>query len=135
MGDKGAADTPGGPGTGAVTPGQVTVTTNNLQYTSADTIVVTVANGLPNGVLAADHQSNCTTVTVERQDGSSWQPQNPCRLMIATRLVPLDASTATTVQLQPQPAWAAGTYRIAFTFMRSRGAASSTIYSTSFMIG
>ena len=135
MGDNDTAGTPGGSGVGAVTPGLVTVTTDKLQYTPADTIIVAIANGLPYDILAADHQSNCTTVTLERQDGTSWQPQNPCRLMIATRLVPIDAGTATTVRLQPQPAWAAGTYRIAFTYMQSTGATSSTVYSTRFTIG
>lgn len=132
-------------GTGSVVPGasdQVKVTTDSLRYRPGDTITVTITNGLASGILAADHQSNCTTVTLERQDGTTWQPQNPCRLMIATRLVAFGAGSMTAVRLQPQtgadtaPAgWAAGTYRVAFSYAHSAGGTSTTSYSASVTIG
>lgn len=132
----------GNGGTGTGPSGQVTATTDRAHYAPTDTIAVTLTNGLADGILAPDHQTNCTTVTLERQDGAMWQGQNHCRLMIATRLVPFAAGTATTVRLQPQvaavggtAAWTAGTYRVAFSYLFSAGASGITVYSPNFTIG
>lgn len=130
----------GGAGTGNPTPSQVTVTTSQQRYTPSDTVIVTITNGLATRILAADHQSNCTIVRIELQSGQAWQPQNPCKLMSPTRLIPLDPGSATTQQLQPiQQAgatrWTSGTYRIVLAYRQNPTDADTTIYSASFDVG
>jgi hypothetical protein len=136
---------PEAPGTGttgskATAPGQVTVAVDKQRYGPSETIVVTITNGLSTGILAADHQSNCTTVVLERLSGGTWQAQNPCPLKSPTRLIPFGAGTATQQQLRPQgqgtaPGWSPGTYRVAFTYMLSASGAGTTVYSSNFTIG
>jgi hypothetical protein len=96
-------------------------------------------NGLSNGIFAPDHQSNCTTVVLERWSGGTWQPQNPCQLKSPTRLIPFGPGTVTQQHLQPQgggaaPAWSTGTYRVAFTYMQNASEQGITVYSTSFAV-
>lgn len=80
-------------------------------------------------------------VTLERQSGGSWQPQNPCRLMSATHLITFGSGSLTTVSLRPQSAgptleWAVGTYHVAVTYSVSRTTGSGTsVLSPSFTIG
>jgi hypothetical protein len=128
-----------GSGIGSPTPGQVTLATNQQRYAPSDIVVVTVTNGLATRILAADHQSNCTMVTIERQSDQTWQPQNPCRLMSPTRLIPIESGSAISQQLQPLQAtgtagWAPGTYRIAFTYRLSAPDEGTTIFSASFVV-
>lgn len=113
------------------------------QYGQKDTIMVTIVNGLTTPIAAPDHQSNCTTVTLEWWSGANWQPQNPCKLMTATRLIPILAGATMALQLQPQggtpPGWATGTYRAAFSYyIGTPGTLSgspTTIYSATFTVG
>ncbi|GAC1460273.1 MAG: hypothetical protein PVSMB4_19260 [Ktedonobacterales bacterium] len=129
----------GGSGTGSPTPGQVTLATNQQRYAPSEPVVVTVTNGLAVRILAADHQSDCTVVTIERQNDQTWQPQNPCRLMSPTRLIPLDSGSAMTLQLQPPQGtgtagWTPGTYRIALSYRHSASDEGTTIYSATFVV-
>jgi len=130
----GASTTPGG------SSGQVTIITDQPRYGASDTVHATVTNGLASSVLTADHQSNCGIVTIERQEGQTWQPQNPCLLKTATRLITLAPGSVTTAPLQPPTAagasgWTAGTYRVAFTYRLSQAGSDTTIYSAQFSIG
>src|SRR5260370_30216473 len=83
--------TPGADGTSKsqATSGKVTLTLDKQHYTASDAIIVTIANGLATGIWVTDHQTNCTVVTVERQQDGQWQAVAPCRLMIATRMISL----------------------------------------------
>lgn len=139
---------PGGGGTptttaGTATPGPVTVTTDKQRYGSKDTIAVTITNGSSSTIVAPDHQSNCTIVTLEWWSGANWQPQNPCRLMTPTRLIPIAAGATMAQQLQPQggtpPSWPTGAYRLAFTYyvgtVGSHSGSPTTIYSATFTVG
>lgn len=126
-------------GSGGVTSGQVTVATSKQQYGSSETVVVTITNGLANAILAPDHQSDCTVVTIERLANQTWQPQNMCQLKSATRLVSLPSGSTLTPQVRP-PAlngaagWLPGTYRVAFEYRQSASDQGSTIYSATFTI-
>ena len=141
----GAAGANGGgtPTAGTATPGPVTVTADKQQYGPKDTIAVTIVNGLSGTIVAADHQSNCTTVTLEWWSGANWQAQNPCKLMTATRLIPISAGATMAQQLQPQggtpPGWATGTYRVAFAYYVGApghlSGSPTTIYSATFTVG
>jgi hypothetical protein len=145
-GVSGMAGTGGG-GTpspnGTATPGPITVTPDKQQYSQSDTIAVTIVNGTSTGIVAADHQSNCTTVSLQWWTSQSWQPQNPCRLMIATRLIPILPGATLAQQLHPQggtpPGWATGTYRVAFTYYVGTpgniSGSTTTIYSATFTVG
>jgi hypothetical protein len=134
-----SGSTGGSSGSHSVTSGQVTVATNKQQYGSSETVVVTITNGLPNAILAPDHQSDCTVVTIERLANQTWQPQNMCQLKSATRLVSLPSGSTLTPQVRP-PAlngavgWLPGTYRVAFEYRQNASDQGSTVYSASFTI-
>jgi hypothetical protein len=144
-GATGSAGTGGGgtPAAGTATPGPVTVTADKQRYGSKDTIAVTITNSSSSTIVAPDHQSNCTTVTLEWWSRANWQPQNPCKLMTPTRLIPIAAGATMAQQLQPQggtaPGWPTGTYRLAFTYyggtLGSHSASPTTIYSATFTVG
>lgn len=125
-------------GSGAATPGQVTITTGKSQYAPAETIDVTIANGLPSGILAADHQSDCTVLVIEHLSGQTWQAQNPCLLKTPTRLIPFSAGTTTQQRLVPptgaSAGWPIGSYRIVFTYRQSPSGPETTVYSSQFTI-
>ncbi|MBF6590784.1 MAG: hypothetical protein IVW57_09685 [Ktedonobacterales bacterium] len=132
-----------------VTPGQLTTTSDRSRYSLCDTIQVVIANGLQASVTAADHQTSCSLVTLQRLVNGTWAPQGRCPLETPTRLYEIAPGTAIAQQLTPgsgsfsrtgASGWAAGTYRIAFTYFT--GSASSRasrqnppIYSATFTIG
>jgi hypothetical protein len=134
------SQTPGSTsGSGAVTPGHVTVTTSKPQYRPGDTVAVTIANGLSSGILAADHQSDCTVLLIEHLTGQTWQPQNLCQLKSPTRLISFGPGTATPQQLRPPSGqstsgWPTGSYRITLTYRQSPSGQDTTIYSAQFTI-
>lgn len=109
---------------GAPTPGQVTVTlvgtTSAAQTVGASlAITVEIANGLSSTIVATDHQTDCTMVTLEQQMGGAWQPVGRCMIMTATRMIPIAGGQIVKQVLTPQNGktartWAAGTYRVAF---------------------
>src|SRR5262249_31116413 len=125
------------------TPGPITVTPDKQRYGQSETIAVTIMNGTSTGIAAPDHQSNCTTVTLEWWTCQSWQAQKPCKLIIANRLIPIMPGARLVQQLQPQggtsPSWAIGTYRVAFTYSVGTPAnlsgSTTTIYSATFTVG
>jgi hypothetical protein len=134
------SQTPGNtPDSGAVTSGHVTVTASKAQYGPTETVSVTIANGLSSGILAADHQSDCTVLLIEYLTGQTWQAQNLCRLKSPTRLISFGAGTATSQLLHPPSGpnasgWSVGTYRIAFTYRQSPSGPETTVYSAQFTI-
>jgi hypothetical protein len=98
------------------TPGAVTLHLGQTHAGVTDAVSVTVANGLPMEILVADHQSECTVVTLERQVGSGWLAVAPCQLETPTRLLPIAPGTTETPVLGPAGGpqarvWQAGTYR------------------------
>jgi hypothetical protein len=102
-------------------------------YGVGDSISVVVANGLPSEILTADHQSDCTVVTLELQMGGSWQAIASCRAEIVTRLVPIAAGTTLAQTLHPnggvapQATWQPGTYRIMLSFFTKGASASQAL--------
>ena len=155
------AGQPGGPTASAArvatmtvipTPGAVTLHLGQTHAGVADVVSVTVANDLPLAIVVEDHQSECTVVTLERQEGGGWLAVAPCQLETPTRLLPIPSGAAQTVTLRPeggpQPrVWQAGTYRFALHYSagtetgaegqtsRAALAPAGIVYSQTFTIG
>jgi hypothetical protein len=130
------------------TLGAVTLHLGQTHAGVTDAVSITVANDLPTAILVEDHQSECTVVTLERQQGGGWLAMAPCQLETPTRLLPIPSGTAQTVTLRPeggpQPRmWQAGTYRFALHYSAGEEgqtnpaalASSGIVYSQTFTIG
>jgi hypothetical protein len=106
----------------AAADGVVTVTTDRQRYGTTDTITVTVTNSHQYDIFAANHQTACTLVTLQRNDNGAWTPVPGCSASTVTALVPLRAGASDTFRLSPgggrlKPApWQVGTYRVVFTY-------------------
>ncbi len=143
--NQSGSPTPGTPGASPsqLTRGQVRLTMDKAHYAAGDAITATIANGLTTSIWTADHQTSCSVLTVELRQGDQWQAVAPCRLMIATRMVQIAASSQTPVKLlnastDPQSAWPAGTYRAKLSYRAGAEYASgadTTLYSALFTIG
>ena len=117
----------------------VTVSTDKAVYAPGDTIVVTIANNLATSVWAADHQSNCTIVTVERLVGGTWERQNPCLRLSPTRLIEIQAGTVSVQRLSPPTqsgvtGWPTGSYRVVFTYLLTQTGPSATVPPVAFTV-
>jgi hypothetical protein len=130
------------------TLGAVTLHLGQTHTGVTDAVSVTVANDLPTAILVEDHQSECTVVTLERQQGGGWLAVAPCQLETPTRLLSIPSGTAQTVTLRPeggpQPRlWQAGTYRFALHYSAGEEwqtnpaalAPAGIVYSQTFTIG
>jgi hypothetical protein len=127
----------------AVTPGEVRVAVDGQRFGQCDTITLWAGNGLSQTIVTADHQTDCSIVTLQRQVSSAWQVVGTCNLATPTRVVELQTNTAQYIQLQPGAAgvqgasWQAGAYRVAFTYHTGESSSSegATVYSSQFTIG
>jgi hypothetical protein len=117
----------------AITPGQVTLTRGTARYSSCDRITAVIANGLTTPISAADHQTNCTLLTLQQAVAGGWQPEPPCRWQTPTRLVTIPANSAILQELAAGSGWPAGTYRLTFTYFS--GTTRATVSSAAFTIG
>jgi hypothetical protein len=130
--------TPGASPSETLTGGQVTLTLDKQRYLAGDTIAVTLHNGLSQTIWAADHRTDCTVVTAERQQDGQWQGLQNCRLMTPTVLVPLSAGSASVQMLSTQGPWPAGTYRVTLTYTsgdEGTGGPGGVAHSAAFTIG
>ncbi len=128
--------------TGSVSTGSVTLRTNARLYRVRDTILVKLSNQSNQTIFFPDHLTNCTVILLQRQAiavrvGRGWQPVNPCRLGILTRLHALGAGQSLVVRLvAPFFGWPPGTYRAALSYHVSNNPGQViTIYSALFRVG
>lgn len=131
--------------TGAtIVPGSVTVTLANIHYGPNDTLVVFINNGLLSSIFVADHQTNCSLVTMAYLANGTWQTVGRCRIMTPTRLVEIPASSTNTQHLVPGGGqfsvvpWPTGTYRVSvgYSTRSSTGfTPAGPVYSPQFTIG
>jgi len=136
---------------GTLIPGKVTVAVGKMQYASSEVITVTISNGLTTSIAAANHQSDCTIVTLQWQDAQgNWQNQNRCRQGAMTRMITFPSQSSQVQSLSPTSGtfarnaqWAKGHYRIVFSFTHSSvdvesvpmtGVPGSPIYSPTFVV-
>lgn len=115
-----ATATPGSGGTantggGHVSAGAVTVTLSSGHYGAGQAVTAFINNGLSTPISAADHQSACTMVGLQRNVNGAWQEVGECRTETVTRIVPINAGTSVAQPLGGS--WPAGTYRIAFSYV------------------
>ncbi len=90
----------------------VTLQVGASEYAIGSTISVTIKNQSQQTILLTDHQTNCTVLLVERQVAGIWQPVALCKLMIVTRVHPLNAGGTSEVKLTATSTqWPAGTYQ------------------------
>ncbi len=147
-----ASLTPTATSTVAVTTsGKVAVIVGKAQYTPDATITVTIDNGLTKSIVAANHQSGCTLVTLQWQDAQgNWQDLNRCRQGMMTKMVMLPPHSAQVQTIEPtsgtfaqKAEWAKGNYRIVFNFtfgnadvesIPTSGTPGSPIYSPTFSV-
>ena len=90
---------------------------------SSRLILVTVDNEGTSSIQFPDHLSNCSTVLLERQVGTSWQPVSICHLMTPTRMVTLAPGQRLTIHLVDaleSPQWQPGRYQISLTYQSSQ---------------
>ena len=131
--------------------GKVAVSVGKAQYTPDATITITIDNGLAKSIVAANHQSGCTLVTLQWQDAQgNWQDLNRCRLGMMTKMVMLPPHSAQVQTIAPtsgtfaqKAQWVKGNYRIVFSFtfgnadvesIPTSGTPSSPIYSSTFSV-
>ncbi len=139
------------PTTTSTASGKVTVIVGKAQYTPDATITVTINNGLAKSIVAANHQSGCTLVTLQWQNAQgNWQDLNRCRLGMMTKMVMLPPHSAQMQTIAPtsgtfarKAQWVKGNYRIVFNFtlgnadvesIPTSGTPGSPIYSSTFSV-
>lgn len=107
-------------------------------YTPGSTVHVTIKNQSNQAINFADHLTNCTVLTVQRQVGGSWQAMAPCRLEIMTRLHTLNAGASLDVSINTAGPWPAGVYRARLDFRSGSDIAppggGGTVYSSEFSL-
>jgi hypothetical protein len=127
------------------TSGPVAAVVDKQRYAPADTIVVTIHNGLAAPIFARAGRSDCTLVDLDRWVNGSWQIEAHCGNALPTphalRIAP---GAVLTQQLAPGQSdfapdlWLAGTYRIAYPYVTSPDqpvGQGTVVYSASFVVG
>lgn len=152
----GATDTTETTGTTATSTTQqasATMTPNNASvslkldrqtYGAEDPISITIHNGLSQTIWAADHQSSCTTISLERSSQGSWIRVGQCTQAIRTKMVSilpgadLVQRLSSMGEMDTGAGWQPGDYRAKFAYQI--GASDSaltgggTVYSQQFSI-
>jgi hypothetical protein len=131
--------------TTAATSGPVTLALGKPRYALADTIEVTIHNGLHTPIFARNEHSDCTLVDLERWVNGTWQVEAPCVNMVPKpTIIQLAPDADLTQRLAPgqsdvsSGSWPIGTYRVALAYVMSAGqpfGQSTVAYSANFNIG
>lgn len=119
------------------TSGPVTLQIGAASYQPNETIEVTLRNASAFTIYFPDHLTNCTVIRLQHQVNMRWENVNPCRLMIATFLHPLDAWQSLMVQLVPTPTrlWDVGLYQATLSYSMAPASGSPpSVYSAGFQV-
>lgn len=116
--------------------GSVTLSIEPASPRTHMVLVVTISNHTGQTIYFPDHLTNCTVILLEHQAAGNWQPVNLCKLMILTRLLPLNTRQDLAVKLLPSlSAWVPDLYRASIRYSSSpRPALPTTVYSVTFTI-
>jgi len=96
---------------------RVSVTTERTEYDVSETIVAKVANGNDQTIVTTDHQSNCTILTMEKQEANDWVAVAPCPLLSPVLPVKIGPHMEVLVKFLPESfnnQFEPGTYRLRF---------------------
>jgi hypothetical protein len=96
---------------------QVSVTTDRSSYDVSEPVVAMITNGNDQSIVTWDHKTNCTIVTVQKQESNGWVNIAPCLLLTPTRLVSIGPRMELSMKLPPENSSARyepGNYRLEF---------------------
>jgi len=96
---------------------RVSVMTERSEYDVSETIVARVANGNDRSIVTWDHQSNCTILTMEKQELNGWVAVAPCPLLSPVLPEKIGPRMEVLVRLTPgsfNNRFDPGTYRLRF---------------------
>lgn len=119
--------------------GSVTLTLNQQRYSTYSLIIVTIHNGTQHTIWAADHQTNCTVLALERLAQGSWTRVGQCSLLTPTRIIPIAPGAVLAQRLSSSTGWISGIYRVSLNFHYGSGATDlgpgGVVHSATFSIG
>jgi hypothetical protein len=95
--------------------GSVSVRTDKSEYDVSETILANVTNGLDRTIVTWDHQSFCSTLTLQKLESTGgWVDIAPCPLETPTRLVRIGPHIEVFVKFPPGNS--PGIYRLKLTW-------------------
>lgn len=93
----------------------VRIQSHQKSYKSSEKLVFTVTNSLDKPISTLNQRTYCSTIVLEKQTETDWQPVSNCTSNSPGIEVTLKADSGTTVELAPGPhalgKMAAGNYR------------------------
>lgn len=125
------------------TKATVTITMQNLEFTTSEPLGVLVKNTSSADVYALDGLSGCTVLQLQQYDSDKkiWVAADRCRETVQPRVLLIRAGMSEPFTLAPNSsgdpnAWSSGTYRIALSFTtQANGTSSAQVaYSPGFTI-
>jgi hypothetical protein len=96
---------------------RVSVATERSEYDVSETIVGKITNDNDQSIVTWDHQSNCTIITLQKQEANRWVNIAPCPLLSPSILVKIGPRMEMFVKLppaNPNSRYEPGTYRLEF---------------------
>ncbi|MBS1786860.1 MAG: hypothetical protein JST85_04020 [Acidobacteria bacterium] len=100
---------------------QVIVATDKVAYQEQEPVALRINNDTDEAILTYDHQSYCSIVTVQRQNGGDWEEVAPCLLGTMTRVVKIPSRDQVDFKLPTESAASKlpqGIYRLEFTYWK-----------------
>ncbi len=122
---------------------QVIINTSKTVYQELEPVFFRVNNDTAQNVVAMDHNSFCSIVNVQKQEGGNWVGIAPCLLMTPTKLIKIGSREEIEVKLPTETLnskLAVGNYRLALTYWNvdangNQTGNPSTILSATFSVG
>jgi len=117
-----------------VQAGQVTIQLAEAPYIKGNVVIAAIANGLEQPIYTADMKTDCSPMTLEKQDDAgNWQAMLNCAMERAPIVVTVEPGQGYLVTLDPNsvhftsgvpaadPGIDVGTYRLMFSYRRQPG--------------
>jgi hypothetical protein len=123
---------------------QVTLSLNAQQYSPDAPLLVTIHNGMQASIWVQNQRTGCTSITVERMIGGTWQPTGGCALTRPPQTIEITTGSAVTQRIDfaqgmdTGAGWPVGTYRVKLHYAMSKSTipdAGVQVQSSVFTIG
>lgn len=101
---------------------QVVVGTDKTAYQEQEPVALRINNDTAQTIATYDHQSFCSVVTVQRQNGSDWEEVAPCLLGRMSKLITIASRDQIDFNLPTESAaskLSPGIYRLEFTYWKT----------------